>query len=69
MNLCGSGHDEVAYEGRSCPVCDLIETNSREMAELDEQLKGVISERDSLESEVDELRGYLEEHKLLDTEK
>jgi hypothetical protein len=23
MNLCSEGHDEVCYEGRNCPVCDL----------------------------------------------
>ena len=24
MNLCSSGHDEICYEGRNCPVCVLI---------------------------------------------
>lgn len=28
MNLCSDGHDEVCYEGRDCPCCELIKTNS-----------------------------------------
>lgn len=23
MNLCSEGHDEICYEGRRCPVCEL----------------------------------------------
>ena len=24
MNLCSEGHDEVCYDGRNCPVCELL---------------------------------------------
>ena len=23
MNLCSDGHDEVCFEGRHCPVCEM----------------------------------------------
>ena len=23
MDICSNGHDEVCYEGRKCPVCEL----------------------------------------------
>jgi len=24
MNLCSEGHDEVCYESKNCPVCELL---------------------------------------------
>jgi len=24
VELCSSGHDEVCFDGRSCPVCDVL---------------------------------------------
>jgi hypothetical protein len=35
MRLCDNGHDEVAYEGRNCPVCEKI----IEIAALEKQLQ------------------------------
>jgi transcription initiation factor IIE alpha subunit len=23
MNLCSDGHEEICYEGRNCPACDI----------------------------------------------
>lgn len=24
MNLCSEGHDEICYEGKYCPACEII---------------------------------------------
>jgi hypothetical protein len=24
MDLCSNGHEEICYEGNSCPACDLL---------------------------------------------
>jgi hypothetical protein len=28
MNLCSDGHDEVCFDQRNCPVCDVLKTMS-----------------------------------------
>ena len=45
MNLCSDNHDEVCYEGRKCPVCDMredlqgaIDDMEKEIASLKEDL-------------------------------
>lgn len=50
MNLCSDGHEEVCYEGRSCPACDLLE-----------QIKDLKRDNDELESQVDKLDSRLAE--------
>ena len=35
MNLCSRGHEEVCYEGRNCPVCELIDEIEEKNAEID----------------------------------
>ncbi len=50
MELCSDGHDEVCYDGRSCPVCDAIldhDATTTELAEAEkeiERLKDEITE-------------------------
>lgn len=39
MNLCDSGHDEVCYDGRTCPVCSVKEELSDEIKELTDRVK------------------------------
>jgi hypothetical protein len=46
MNLCSDNHDEVCYEGRKCPVCDMRE-----------DLQGSI---DDLQKEIEELNNQIE---------
>lgn len=35
MNLCDDGHDEVCYEGRECPACELKQERDELQLELD----------------------------------
>lgn len=48
MDLCSSGHEEVCYDVRNCPVCEKMEQI--------ESLENVIDERDTL---IDELKNEL----------
>jgi len=51
MNLCLDGHEEVCYEKRECPICNLIqEMNDNHRAEIGE-----------LEEKISELQEELEE--------
>lgn len=47
MNLCNSDHDEVCYEGRHCPACQIKDDLVTQIADLDariEQLKNELEE-------------------------
>ncbi len=39
MDLCDDGHQQVAYEGRSCPFCDLIYKKDKEITELEKKIE------------------------------
>lgn len=42
MKLCSENHDEVCYEERKCPMCELqgiIESLSKERAILEDEIK------------------------------
>jgi hypothetical protein len=34
VNLCSDDHEEVCYEGRRCPVCDMRSDKDSEIAAL-----------------------------------
>lgn len=35
MNLCSDRHDEVCYEGKYCPACELLERISELKKEIE----------------------------------
>lgn len=37
MNLCSSDHDEVCYEGRKCPACEVATDKDRIIAKLEKE--------------------------------
>ena len=42
MYLCENGHDEICYDQKSCPVCELLKINSDqedEIFDLKEEIK------------------------------
>lgn len=39
MRMCNDGHDEVCYEVKLCPVCDLREKRDNEIEILENQIK------------------------------
>jgi len=51
MDLCSDGHEEICYERRYCPVCDLkkeltdeIDTLKSEISELKDQIENLQEE-------------------------
>ena len=39
MNLCSDGHDEVCFEGTSCPACKELNKRDAILAQLSRELK------------------------------
>lgn len=55
MDLCNDGHDEVCYEGSTCPLCEVIgerEDLLKENMELEERLEKANDEIDDLSDQV-----------------
>lgn len=57
MNLCSDGHEEVCYEGRSCPACDFKE----KLSDCETDLSNEKEERKSLDDKVSELEEKISE--------
>ena len=36
MTLCDDGHDEICYDGRNCPACELLKTISDQEDKISE---------------------------------
>jgi hypothetical protein len=54
MNLCNDDHDEVCFEGRTCPACAIREDLERKVSDLEDDVK-------SLENKVSDLESQLED--------
>jgi ubiquinone biosynthesis protein UbiJ len=48
MNLCDSGHDEVCYSSRSCPVCAKID----DIKELQDEIEDLKKDIERLEEDL-----------------
>ena len=55
MELCSSGHDEVCYESRTCPACEIKDKLNDARMEVTALQKAV----EGLEDRVDELSSEL----------
>ncbi len=56
MNLCSDNHEEVCFEGRKCPACEIA-------AEKDRELERIGNANNDLCDEIHELKQQLEESK------
>jgi F0F1-type ATP synthase membrane subunit b/b' len=56
MNLCSDNHDEVCFEGRECPACNVI-------SEKDSEIQKLQSEIDNTEPLLQELRDQAQGYK------
>lgn len=71
MNLCNDGHEEVCYEVRNCPCCDLIKDrdgweaqagdNADKASRLEDELGDVNDERERLKEELSNSLATIEE--------
>ena len=48
MELCSSGHDEVCFEGRQCPVCEAISDKNQETEDMIKEIDDLKDENRSL---------------------
>lgn len=59
MNLCSNDHDEVCYEGRQCPVCDLLTDKGKEIDQAQDEISNLQDRITDLCAELAELKGQL----------
>lgn len=55
MELCSNGHDEICYESRNCPVCEIIKDRDyfeEELNKLEQELKAAKHDIANLEEEL-----------------
>ena len=53
MNLCSDNHEEVCYEGRTCPVCELINEKNTEIDELNNSIEDLRNSNEILTSDLE----------------
>jgi hypothetical protein len=58
MEICDSGHDEIVFDTRWCPLCQAYE----EMHELEERCERLEAEKDKLEETIDDLKPLVPEY-------
>lgn len=64
ITLCSDGHDEVAFEGSRCPLCDMRSDLQAEITDLQNEtssLERIIEERDSQIEELEQKLGRAQE--------
>ena len=50
MNLCSNKHEEVCYESRKCPVCELAADKDDKIAELEDKIAELAAEVEQLQN-------------------
>jgi hypothetical protein len=53
MEICEDGHDQVCFDARNCPCCEVLKMNS----DLDDKVFELNEEIDELKEEIKELKG------------
>lgn len=51
MNLCDDGHDEVCFDGRHCPVCEIIKDDKHYIDQLKETIDDLTQQLTDAETE------------------
>jgi len=51
MNLCSDNHDEICYEGRYCPLCDMRDELDESITELEREINDLRNTITDLERE------------------
>lgn len=50
MNLCSNHHQEVCYEGRTCPVCEIITEKDEKIEDLQKEIRELNQQISDMES-------------------
>jgi predicted RNase H-like nuclease (RuvC/YqgF family) len=59
MNLCNKNHDEVCFEGYTCPACFHMEKLEKRIEELEREASDLNDEIGELENEIGELKDQI----------
>lgn len=51
MNLCDDGHDEVCFDSRHCPVCEIIKDNKDYVEKLQDEIGDLTQQLTDAEAE------------------
>ena len=54
MELCDDGHDEVCYEGRTCPACRAAHYLQKDIQQLEKRVEDLLDEIERLKDEHEE---------------
>jgi hypothetical protein len=55
MNLCSDGHEEVCYEARTCPACDIKEAMGNDINDRDAEIKDLKDQIEDLGEQLKEI--------------
>lgn len=61
MELCSNEHEEVAYEGRDCPMCSMRDEKDDEIKEKEKQIERLEESNDELTDKVHTLQEEIDE--------
>lgn len=61
MNLCSDNHDEVCYEGRTCPACAVAAEKDKEIADLERTNRAQLDDILELTQQLEEAKADLKE--------
>ena len=53
MEICEDGHDQVCFDGRNCPACELLKSNS----DFEDKVYDLNEKIDNLNDEINKLKG------------
>jgi len=53
MNICSHQHEEVCFEGRRCPMCELIKEHEGELSELRQEVKSLSDQLAAATNEIE----------------
>ncbi len=53
MNLCSDDHEEVCYEGRTCPVCEVKQEKEKEIEACQDEIEDLKNTIGELESDLE----------------
>lgn len=56
MNLCSYNHDEICFDGRLCPMCQLQADHERDLDECGDKIAELENQIGELEYELEQAR-------------
>jgi len=59
MNLCSDEHQEICFEGRTCPLCESLEAHDADVTSLDNRLDEAKETIENLEQQIEDLKSQL----------